>query len=109
MEIPHPDLPKVTGMILVEIRSVVMLSSGHTASTGVLAVLAYSSVAGGDVTAAVGGMGMWLVFCDRGSWPILYEMGGEVEGKEKSNRGDILLARLAQSSGHVGRFDRLSW
>lgn len=52
VEIPHPDFPKVTRMISVEIRPVVMESTGHTASTGMLAVLSYSSVAGGDVAAA---------------------------------------------------------
>ena len=52
MEIPHPHLPKVTGMVFIEVRSVVMLSSGHTTSTGMLAVFANTSVAGGDMAAA---------------------------------------------------------
>ena len=53
VEIPHPDLPKVTRMVFVEIRAVVVLSSSHTASTGMLTVLSYTAVAGGDVAAAV--------------------------------------------------------
>ena len=52
MEIPHSHLPKVTRMVFVEIRSVVVLSTGHTTSTRMLAMLANTSVAGGDVAAA---------------------------------------------------------
>lgn len=40
MEIPHAHLPKVTRMVFIEIRSVMMLSTSHTTSTGMLAVLA---------------------------------------------------------------------
>ncbi len=40
-------------MVFVEIRTVMMLSSSHTTSTGMLAMLSYTAVAGGDVTAAV--------------------------------------------------------
>lgn len=39
-------------MVFIEIRSVVVLSSGHTTSTRMLTVLANTSVAGGDMTAA---------------------------------------------------------
>jgi len=46
MEIPHADLPKVPRMILVQIRSVVVLSTGHTASTGMFTVLADTAVTG---------------------------------------------------------------
>lgn len=54
MEIPHSHFPKVPGMVFVEIRTVMMLSTGHTTSTGMLAVLADTSVTGGDMAAAVG-------------------------------------------------------
>jgi len=54
VEVPHANLPKVTRMIFIEVRSVVMLSSGHTTSTGMLAMLANTSVAGGDMAAADG-------------------------------------------------------
>lgn len=40
-------------MVLVEIRPVVVLATGHTATTGVLAVLAYAAVAGGYVATTV--------------------------------------------------------
>ena len=51
MKIPHPHLPKIPGVVLVEIRPMMMLSTCHTAPTRMLAVLAYSAFAGGDVPA----------------------------------------------------------
>lgn len=53
MEIPHSDLSKVTRMVLVHVRSVVVLSTSQTTSTGMLAVLSYTTVTGGDVSAAI--------------------------------------------------------
>ena len=53
MEISHPNLPKVSGVVFVEIRSVMMLSTSHTATTWMLAVFTDTTVAGGDVAAAV--------------------------------------------------------
>jgi len=53
VEIPHSDLSKVTGMVLVHVCSVVMLATSQTSTTGMLAMLSYTTVAGGDVTAAV--------------------------------------------------------
>lgn len=55
MEISHPNLPKVSGMVFVEVRSVVMLSTGHTASTRVLPMLANATMTGGDMAATVMG------------------------------------------------------
>jgi hypothetical protein len=46
VEVPHPDLPEVTWVVLVDVRSVVVLATSHTTTTGVLAVLAYTTVAG---------------------------------------------------------------
>lgn len=54
VEIPHPDLSEVSRMVFVEIGSVVVLSTGHTATTGMLAVLSYTPVAGRHMAAAVG-------------------------------------------------------
>jgi hypothetical protein len=51
MEIPHPDLSKVTRMVFVHIRPMVMLSTSKTTSTRMLAVLAYSSMTSRDVSA----------------------------------------------------------
>jgi hypothetical protein len=53
VEMPHSDLSKVTGMVLVHVCSVVMLSTSQTSTTGMLAMLSYTAVAGGDVAAAV--------------------------------------------------------
>lgn len=53
MEVSHADLPKVTGVIFVEVRSVVVLTTSHTASTGVLSMFADTAMTGGDVTATV--------------------------------------------------------
>jgi hypothetical protein len=55
VEVSHANLSEVTWMVLVEIGAVVMLATGHTATTGMLSVLADSSMTGGDVTAAVEG------------------------------------------------------
>jgi len=57
VEIPHPNLSKVARVVFVEVRPVVVLSSCHTASTGIFSVLADTAVAGGDVAAAVKGEG----------------------------------------------------
>lgn len=53
VEVSHSDLSKVSGMVLVKVGSVVMLTTSHTASTGMLAVLSDTTVTGGDMTAAV--------------------------------------------------------
>ena len=55
MEIPHPHLPKVTWVVLVEIGPVVMLAACHTAAAGVFSVFAYAAVSGGDVAATICG------------------------------------------------------
>jgi hypothetical protein len=52
VKVSHADLPKVTRMVFVEIGSVMVLSTSHTTSTGMLTVLADTTVAGGDVAAA---------------------------------------------------------
>ncbi len=52
MKIPHSNLPEISGVIFVDVRSVVVRASGHTAASGMLAVLAYSTVTGGDVATA---------------------------------------------------------
>ena len=53
MEVAHADLSEVPGMVLVDVGPVMMLSTGHTATTGMLAVLAHSAMAGGDMAPAV--------------------------------------------------------
>ena len=51
MKISHPDLPEISRMIFVEIGPVMVLSSCHTTSARMFAVLAYTSMTGGDMTA----------------------------------------------------------
>jgi hypothetical protein len=53
VEISHSDLSKVTWMVLVHVCSVVMLTTSKTSTTGMLAVLAYTTVSGRDMTATV--------------------------------------------------------
>lgn len=55
MEISHPNFPKVARMILVEIRTMMVLSTRHTTSTGMLAMLSDAAVACGYVSATVSG------------------------------------------------------
>jgi hypothetical protein len=52
VEVPHTNLTEVTGMVLVEVGTVVVLTTGHTTTTGVLTVLADTTVTGGHMTAA---------------------------------------------------------
>jgi hypothetical protein len=53
VEVTHTDLTEVTGMVLVNVGTVVVLTTGHTATTGGLAVLANTTVTGGHMAAAV--------------------------------------------------------
>lgn len=49
MEVAHTNLTEVTGMVLVDVGSVVVLTTGHTTTTGMLSVLANTTVTGRDV------------------------------------------------------------
>lgn len=53
MKVSHADFSKVSRVIFVEVRAVVMLTTCHAASSRMLTVFAYASMAGGDVAAAV--------------------------------------------------------
>lgn len=53
VEVPHTDLTEVTRVVLVDVGTVVVLTTGHTATTRGLAVLADTTVTGGHVAAAV--------------------------------------------------------
>ena len=55
MEIPHADLSKITRMVFIEIGPVMMLTTGHTTTTWMLAVLADTTVTGGDMAPAIEG------------------------------------------------------
>ena len=62
MKVAHSNFAKVTRVVLVEIRSVMMLATSHTSSTGVLAMLSNTAVAGGDITTAIGKLLAWMDF-----------------------------------------------
>ena len=53
VEVPHTNLTEVTRVVLVNVGTVVVLTTGHTTTTGGLAVLADTTVTGRDVAAAV--------------------------------------------------------
>jgi hypothetical protein len=57
VEVPHTNLTKVTRMVLVQVGTVVVLTTGQTTTTGVLAVLADTTLTGRDVTAVLAGFG----------------------------------------------------
>jgi hypothetical protein len=60
VEVSHTDLSEVTGMVFIQVGSVVVLTTGHTTTTGMLAVLSDTTVTGRDVTTAIDEM---LVVC----------------------------------------------
>lgn len=53
VEVSHTDLSEVTWMVLVHVGSVVMLTTSKTTTTWMLAVLSYTTVTGGNVSAAI--------------------------------------------------------
>lgn len=53
VEVSHSDLSEVTWMVLVHVGTVVVLTTSKTATTGVLAVLSYTTATSGDVSTAV--------------------------------------------------------
>lgn len=53
VEVAHTDFTEVTGVVFVDVGTVVVLTTGHTTTTGALAVLADTTVTGGHMAAAV--------------------------------------------------------
>lgn len=71
MEISHSHFTKVTWMIFVEIRAMMVLTTRHTASTRMLAVLSDTAVACGYVPATARGFDISLPYSeDLGKWGI---------------------------------------
>lgn len=56
LTVPHTNLSEVTGMVLVDVGPVVVLTTSHTTTTGMLPVLSDTSVTGGNVTAVLAGV-----------------------------------------------------
>lgn len=90
VKVSHTNLTEVTGMVLVQVGTVVVLTTGHTTTTGMLASLADTTVTGGDVTAA--GRRMSAGARERGGCAGVY----------------ALLAGLGESGRHFGGCVRLS-
>jgi len=57
VEVSHTNLSEVTGMVLVHVGPVVVLTSGQTTTTGMLAVLSDTTVTGTDVTTVLSRLG----------------------------------------------------
>jgi hypothetical protein len=84
VEIAHSNLAEISRMVLVHVRSVVVLASGQTSTTGMLAVLAYTTVSSRDMAATV------KVVVSLRSLGIYFAR----------STGDILLAGLRQMGRH---------
>jgi len=56
VEVPHADLTEVSGVVLVEVDPVVVLSSGVSATSGMLPVLADTTVAVTHVATQLSGL-----------------------------------------------------
>ena len=63
VEVTHTNLTEVTRVVLVDVGTVVVLTTGHTTTTGMLAVLADTTVTGRDVTTAIGKISLAFVLC----------------------------------------------
>ena len=57
VEVPHTNLTEVTRVVLVDVGTVVVLTTGHTATTGRLAVLADTTFTGRDMATVLAGLG----------------------------------------------------
>lgn len=57
VEVSHTDLSEVTGMVLVQVGAVVVLTTSHTATTGMLSRLSDTTMTGRNVTAVLAGLG----------------------------------------------------
>jgi hypothetical protein len=51
VEVSHTNLTEVTRVVLVKVGTVVVLTTGHTTTTGMLTVLANATVTGRHMTA----------------------------------------------------------
>lgn len=57
MVVSHTDLTEVTGMELIHVGSVVVLTTGETSTTGMLPVLTDTTVTGRNVTSVLSSVG----------------------------------------------------
>ena len=81
LTVPHTNLSEVTGMVLVNVGPVVVLTTSHTTTTGMLPVLSDTSVTGGNVTAVLAGVAQSDSMLD--GFAVVargYQPGGHVDG-----------------------------
>ena len=98
MEVAHADFTEVTWMVLVDVGAVVVLATGHTTTTGMLAVLADTTLTGRDVAAAVRVL-LVIFHLSKGLSAIV--CARSVVRRGSRFRADSLLAGLAQSGRHL--------
>jgi hypothetical protein len=67
VEVSHTDFTEVTRVVLVHVGAVVVLATGKTATTGMLPVLADTTMTGRDVATAV--MNMLAIWVSCLVWP----------------------------------------
>ena len=82
LTVPHTNLSEVTGVVLVDVGPVVVLTTSHTATSGMLPVLSDTSVSGGDVTAVLAGVGQsaWWLAGRAGAGEQQYAPGRHIDG-----------------------------
>lgn len=90
VEVSHTTLAKVSRVILVEVDAVMMLSSGVTSTTWMLAVFADSTVTGGNVAALLA---------------VLLEGSRLLRGSSGSVRAEAAAAQTISDSIHSRRYD----
>ena len=99
----HTNLTEETGVVLVDVGSVVVLTTGHTTTTWVLAVLPYTSVTGRDMTtvlASVGETGRHFSSLKRGRRVSRESFFGRkwVAGERRKSEGSVIRPQIRPSS-----------
>ena len=111
VEISHADFSKVTGMVLVDVCSVMMLATSHTTTTWMLSVLSYTTVASGDMAATR--RGNMLALCSLrnhlGSISVRWARPGARGVIDGGLREHSLLSRLGQSGRHLDNLTKELW
>lgn len=95
VKIPHSNLSKVTRMVLVQICSMMMLTTSHTTATGMLSVLPYTTMTGRNVSATTNGLTRVSDVAQ-----LKVELLKENYSNEKGNE---LLAGFSESGRHCWR------
>jgi hypothetical protein len=90
VEVPHADLSEVTRMVLVDVRSVMMLSTSHTTTTWMLPVLAYATVTSRDMATTRGEFMSVDVHLERAASP----KGGAKPGTESTYCFLVFVSRV---------------